>query len=102
MAKTTPVYFLVVSSQFDGSSSSALFKRRQRALAKKAPGARLVWMRAPDIAKFGLAIERANVTHANRTLINWRTILDAGDVVWSHFERQLEKLRRRGYSVTGV
>ena len=102
LAKTASVYFLVVSSQFDGGSASALFKRRQQALAKKAPGARLVWMRAPDIARFGLAIERAKVSHADRRLINWRAILSAGDVGWSHFEGQLMRLQRRGYSVTGI
>jgi hypothetical protein len=100
--KTGLVFFLVVSSQFGGESSAALFRRRQQALAKKAPGSRLVWMRAPDIARFGLAIERANVSHADRRAIDWRTILGAGQVGWSDFDAQLKKLQRRGYSVSDI
>ena len=96
------LYFLVVSSQFVDPPPSRMFKKRSAALAKKARGAQLVWVRSPDVARFGLAIERANVTHAHRAAISWRAILNAGDVRWSHFERELQKLRRYGYEFDGT
>lgn len=97
------LYFLIVSSEFMESSPSTLFRRRQAALQKKARGAQLVWIRAPDLARFGLAIERANVTHAHRSSIQWRAILDSGDVRWSHFATVLDGLgKKHGYSFDGV
>lgn len=101
--KRGPLYFLVVSSEFVESSPSTLFRRRRAALQKKARGAQLVWIRAPDLARFGLAIERANVTHAHRSSIQWRVMFNAGDVRWSHFAAVLDRLEEKhGYSFDGV
>lgn len=101
--KRGALYFLLVSSEFIESSPSTLFRRRQEALQRKARGAQLVWIRAPDLARFGLAIERANVAHAHRTSIPWRAIFNAGDVRWLQFNTALDGLRKKhGYSFDGV
>jgi hypothetical protein len=95
---TGTIFFLVISSDFIEGAGSASFEGRRKALAKKAEGAQLVWMRAPDLAKFGLAIERAEVSHSDRSSIAWQRLLKAGNVTWTHFDEELKRLSAKGYS----
>jgi hypothetical protein len=92
------LYFLIVSSDFSQSTAAASFEARRKALATKTLGAQLVWLRAPDLARFGLAIERAEVSHADRGAIRWRQLLSSGNVTWSNFEAELDRLAAKGYS----
>lgn len=91
-------YFLVVTSEFATSSSSQTFAKRRVQLARKAKDATLVWLRAPDLSRFGLAIERAGVTVAHRRSIQWSKLFQVGDIRWHHFQEQLARLERHGYS----
>lgn len=95
------VYFLVVSSDF-ADSNGRLFDRRQKELSTKAKGAQLVWMRAPDLARFGLAVERGNVSQTHRRLIRWKRLLSAGNIQWTHFSDELSHLSACGYSFDGL
>jgi hypothetical protein len=89
--------FLFASSEIHGGQREASFGGRQGALSKRVPGARLIWMRAPDLVRFGLAIERAEVTSAHRRTIGWGALLDAGNVGWDAFRAELDRLRGMGY-----
>ena len=91
-------YFVVVSSQYIDSGRGSLFERRKASLARKAQGARLVWLRAPDVARFGLALERAHVTYAHRRLVRWRRLFDRGNLNWPDFREELAVLSSHGYS----
>jgi len=91
------VYFLIVSSEFTGGNPQRTYATRKAQLSKKAKGAKLVWMAAPTLATFGLAIERANVSVAHRAKIRWTRLLDAGLVQAKHFEDELKALSRLGY-----
>jgi hypothetical protein len=91
-------YFLVISSQIQGGTREASFQGRQKALNQKVPGAKLIWMRAPDLVRFGLAIEAAEVTPADREGISWVTLFDTGDVHWDVFQAELGKLAHLGYT----
>lgn len=91
--------FLVVSSQIHGGAREASFAGRQRALGQKVPGARLTWMRAPDLVRFGLAIERAGVRASDRDRIRWSALLDAGDLRWETFKAELGFLAGLGYTI---
>jgi hypothetical protein len=91
-------HFLVISSQIQGGTRQASFQERQRALNQKVPGAKLIWMRASDLVRFGLAIEAAEVAPADREGISWATLLDTGDVHWDVFQAELGKLTQLGYT----
>ena len=73
-------------------------RKRRVVLERKTNGGRLVWMRAPDLVRFGLSLERANVAYAHRGAVDWGRLFDAGNVKWPHFEQALDRLRRFGYS----
>jgi hypothetical protein len=90
--------FLVISSEIHDGSRQASFKGRQKALDRKVPGARLTWMRAPDLVRFGLAIEAAEVLPAHREAIAWGALLDAGNVHWEVFRTELVRLAELGYT----
>ncbi len=90
--------FLVISSEVHGGAREASFSGRQQALSGKVPGARLVWMRARDLVRFGLTIERAQVTPIDRETIHWAELLDAGDVQWEAFQNELHLLSQLGYT----
>lgn len=94
--------FLVISSKIHGGTREASFKGRQKALAQKVPGARLTWMRAPDLVRFGLAIEAAEIAPAHREAICWEALLDAGDVHWDAFQAELKRLVTFGYTFPEV
>jgi hypothetical protein len=81
-----------------GGTREASFQRRHRALDQKVPGAKLTWMRAPDLVRFGLAIEAAEVAPAHREGISWASLLDAGDVLWDIFQVELRRLAKLGYT----
>ena len=91
-------HFLVISSQIQGGTRQASFQGRQRTLNQKVPGAKLTWMRAPDLVRFGLAIEAAEVAPADREGISWATLFDTGDVRWDVFQAELGKLAQLGYT----
>jgi hypothetical protein len=93
--------FLIVSSEIHGGTREASFARRQEKLAKKVPGAKLTWVRAKDIVRFGCAIERVGVTPKHREAIKWGEILDVGDVQWDPFQAELDHLAREGYMFEG-
>lgn len=90
--------FLVISSQIKGGTRDASFEGRQRALNQKIPGAKLTWLRTPDLVRFGLAIETAEVAPVDREGISWAALLDAGDVYWDVFQAELTKLAELGYT----
>jgi hypothetical protein len=90
--------FLVISSEIHGGTREASFEGRQKALAQKVPSARLTWMRAPDLVRFGLAIEAAEVAPTDREAICWKALLDAGDVRWDAFQAELRRLAILGYT----
>lgn len=89
---------LVVSSEFQMRGTGS-FARRQAQLHAKAPGVDLTTIRARDLARFGLGLERSSLPLAGRLAINWEAILGAGEVQWADFERQVGSLRTAGYSV---
>lgn len=89
---------LVVSSEFHMRGTGS-FARRQAQLHAKAPGVDLTTVRARDLARFGLGLERSSLPLSGRLAINWETILAAGEVRWEDFELQLASLRRAGFSV---
>ena len=93
-----PPRFLVISSDFRMSGSGS-FAHRARQLREKVPGATLTTIRARDLVRFGVAMERARVTLADRLTIDWTALLDAGQVRWSVFENELARLRRGGYEI---
>jgi hypothetical protein len=94
--------FLVISSQFNPGTRGASFAGRSSSLAARVPGARLSWLRAADLARFAIAVERAQVTPEHRRSIDWMTILDAGDVGWDAFDAEINRLHRLGYDTTGA
>jgi hypothetical protein len=94
--------FLVISSEIHGGTRAASFTGRQKPLNQKVPGARLTWMRAPDLVRFGLAIEAAEVAPAHRESVCWAALLDAGDVHWDAFQIELRRLAALGYTFPEV
>jgi hypothetical protein len=92
-AAAGPPRFLVVSSAIQAGTRRASFDARQAQLSKRVPGGRLTWVRAPDLVRFGLAIERDDSLAAARESIDWPRILDLGDVHWPAFEAELTRLR---------
>jgi hypothetical protein len=90
--------FLIISSEIHSGTREASFHGRQRALNQKVPGAKLTWMRAPDLVRFGLAIEAAEVSPVHREGISWAALLDAGDVHWDIFQAELRRLAKLGYT----
>ena len=94
--------FLVISSEICGGTRAASFTGRQKALEQKVPGARLAWMRAPDLVRFSLAIEAAEVAPAHRESVCWAALLDAGDVHWDAFQTELRCLAALGYTFPEV
>lgn len=94
--------FLVVSSDIHGGSREASFDGRRDSLRKKVPGAELTWLRAPDLARFGLAIEQAEVSPEHRERIRWDRLCGFGDVHWDSFETELRELSVLGYSFPEV
>lgn len=93
--------FLVVSSKIRAGAREASHSGRQAALDKRISGAKLTWIRIPDLVRFGLALERAELPSAVRESIHWTEILDDGDVSWETFNNQLLKLRSDGHDVSG-
>jgi hypothetical protein len=89
--------FLIVSSQVRHGRGVASFAGRQRALSRRVRGARMTCIAVPDLVRFGLAIESAGVSPADRRRIGWSRILDAGDVKWDAFEAEIRRLEMRGY-----
>jgi len=84
--------FLVVSSGFELGTKAGSYAGRAALLSRRVPGAVLSLVRAPDLVRFGLALERARVKSADRAQIGWSDILDVGDVRWPAFEAQLARL----------
>lgn len=89
---------LVVSSEFQMRGTGS-FARRQAQLHAKAPGVDLTTIRARDLARFGLGLERSSLPLSGRLAIDWEAILAAGEVRWEDFELQVDLLRRAGFSV---
>jgi hypothetical protein len=94
--------FLVISSEIHGGTRAASFTGRQKALDQKVPGVQLAWMRAPDLVRFGLAIEAAEVAPAHRESVCWAALLDTGDVHWDAFQTELRRLTALGYTFPEV
>lgn len=90
--------FLVVSSAHRMSGRGS-FRTRRDQLAAKAPGVELATVRARDLVRFGLILERANVSMEARLSLDWSRLLGSGDVQWSDFEAQLAVLRASGIAV---
>lgn len=94
--------FLVISSEIRAGSREASFAGRQRALRRMVPGATLTWMRARDLVRFGLALEQAEVRPEHRETIAWTALLDTGDVTWTAFRGELERLAALNYTFAGL
>ena len=91
--------FLVVSSAFRMSGTGSFRKRRDQ-LARKAPGVELATVRARDLIRFAVLLERSNVSMEGRLSVNGDQLLQAGEVQWPDFELQLVALRASGYVVS--
>jgi hypothetical protein len=89
--------FLIVSSAFIEGRGRASFQGRQNLLDSRVQGARLTWIRAPDLARFSMAIERARVRPIHRAQVDWQRLLDHGNVHWAQFAAELERLAVHGY-----
>lgn len=89
---------LLISSELQMRKSGS-FTVRQAQLHTKAPGVDLTTMRARDLARFGLALERSSVPLPGRMAIDWEALLSAGQVEWPHFDIQVAALRAAGYPV---
>lgn len=83
---------LVVSSTFRPGSRQGSFASRAEQLGRAAPGAALYWLEASDLARFGVAIERAGLSHLERAKIDWPSILKPGAVRWGEFAAELARL----------
>lgn len=90
--------FLVISSGFQMRGRGSFTKRRDQLLAK-ASGVDLVTIRARDLVRFGVELERASLRIEGRMAIDWGALLDAGEVQWQDFELQLDSLRAAGFGV---
>jgi hypothetical protein len=96
-------HFLVVSSGFIEGKRGQAFSRRESQLEREVPGSNLVWLRAPDLARFAISLEANAVAPAHREEIAWHEIFAHGNVRWEHFEDQLRSLRERfGYMFEGL
>ena len=93
-----PPRFLLVSSGFRMSGSGS-FRHRRDQLARKAPGVELATVRARDLIRFGVLLERSSIPMEGRLSVNWDELLHAGEIQWSDFDRQLDALRGAGYRV---
>jgi hypothetical protein len=89
---------LVVSSEFQMRGKGS-FAHRKAQLHAKAPGVDLTTVRARDLARFGLGLERSSLPLAGRLAIDWEAIFAAGEVRWEDFELQVASLRSAGFSV---
>jgi hypothetical protein len=56
-------------------------------------------VRARDIVRFGVLLERSNLSMEARLSVNWDQLLQGGEIQWSDFESQLNALRASGYAV---
>ena len=90
--------FLLVSSSFRMSGAGS-FGHRQEQLTRKLPGVGLSTIRARDLVRFAVQLERANVPLEGRVAVNWEQILAAGEVTWADFELQREALEASGYTM---
>ncbi len=94
----SPPRFLLVSSSFHMAGNGSFSHRRDQ-LLRKAPGVDLAAVRARDLIRFGVQLERANVPMEGRLSVNWDQLLGAGEIGWRDFELQLDLLRAAGYTV---
>jgi hypothetical protein len=72
-------YIVVISSDFDGAAADDHpFHSRAEAIADEAAGARLVYLRASDVVRLVLAVERDRADPEARESIAWTQLLDLG------------------------
>jgi hypothetical protein len=85
--------FLVISSEVHTGTREASYAARQKALKERVPGATLSLLRATDLVRFGVCLERIGATPDQRRAIPWTQILDAGDIRWPVFEAVLNDIK---------
>jgi len=83
----------VISSEVHTGTREASYDGRQKALTERVPGATLSLMRATDLVRFGVCLERIGATPDQRRAIPWTQILDAGDIRWPVFEAVLNDMK---------